>query len=129
PAPRRKPLVLTAGRAWDQAKGIGVLDAALRRAGSAAPTAHLLGALDGPNGERFTGCVLRPEGQLPAGDVHRWMTMATIYVAPSLYEPFGLAPLEAALAGCVLVLSDIGSFRELWEGCARFFPVNDERAL
>jgi glycogen(starch) synthase len=50
-------------------------------------------------------------------------------VAPSRYEPFGLAPLEAALHGCALVLSDIGTFRELWDGCAEFFPSGDARAL
>jgi glycosyltransferase involved in cell wall biosynthesis len=48
---------------------------------------------------------------------------------PSLYEPFGLAPLEAALRGCALVLSDIGSFRELWDGCAAFFPRGDAEVL
>jgi glycosyltransferase involved in cell wall biosynthesis len=50
-------------------------------------------------------------------------------VAPSRYEPFGLAPLEAALHGCALVLSDIGTFRELWDGCAEFFPSGDAAAL
>ena len=36
------------------------------------------------------------------------------------YEPFGLAVLEAAQAGMRLVLSDIPSFRELWDGAATF---------
>ena len=38
----------------------------------------------------------------------------------ALYEPFGLAVLEAAQAGCALVLSDIPTFRELWDGAALF---------
>jgi glycosyltransferase involved in cell wall biosynthesis len=57
------------------------------------------------------------------------MRRASVYVAPSRYEPFGLAPLEAALHGCALVLSDIGTFRELWDGCAEFFPSGDALAL
>src|SRR5690606_11337930 len=41
----------------------------------------------------------------------------------------GLSPLEAALRGCALVLSDIGSFRELWEGCAEFFRKGSATSL
>ena len=43
-----------------------------------------------------------------------------IFVSVSRYEPFGLAVLEAAHAGCALVLSDIPTFRELWQGAASF---------
>jgi glycosyltransferase involved in cell wall biosynthesis len=37
--------------------------------------------------------------------------------------------LEAAQACCPLVLSDIPSFRELWEGVALFVSANDDRAF
>jgi glycosyltransferase involved in cell wall biosynthesis len=43
-----------------------------------------------------------------------------VFAALPLYEPFGLAVLEAAQAGCALVLSDIPSLRELWDGAALF---------
>jgi glycosyltransferase involved in cell wall biosynthesis len=36
--------------------------------------------------------------------------------------------LEAALAGCALVLSDIATFRELWHGAALFVPASDPSA-
>ena len=36
--------------------------------------------------------------------------------------------LEAAQAGCALVLSDIPTFRELWDGAAVFVPANDPTA-
>ena len=49
--------------------------------------------------------------------------------APARYEPFGLAVLEAAAAGCPLVLSDIPTFRELWDGAATFVAANDDRAF
>src|SRR5215472_10121288 len=54
---------------------------------------------------------------------------AAIYAATSQYEPFGLAPVEAALSRCAVVASDIPSFRELWGGAALFFRNNDSEDL
>ncbi|WP_369722248.1 glycosyltransferase [Bradyrhizobium sp. LLZ17] len=54
---------------------------------------------------------------------------AAIFVSPALYEPFGLCILEAAAAGCALVLSDIPTFRELWSGAALFVDPADRQAL
>jgi glycosyltransferase involved in cell wall biosynthesis len=54
---------------------------------------------------------------------------AAIYAAPARYEPFGLGVLEAAAAGCALVLGDIASLRELWHDAALFVPPDDQRAL
>src|SRR5207248_1112890 len=48
-----------------------------------------------------------------------------VFASAALYEPFGLAVLEAASAGCALVLSDIPTFRELWEGAATFVDPMD----
>ena len=56
------------------------------------------------------------------------LSRTPIYAAPALYEPFGLAVLEAALSGCALVLADIASFRELWEGAAALLDPYDPRA-
>jgi len=47
----------------------------------------------------------------------------------SLYEPFGLAALEAGLAECALVLNDIPSLREVWGDAAVFVPAQDDHAL
>ena len=57
------------------------------------------------------------------------LARAGIYAATSQYEPFGLAPVEAALSRCAIVASDIPSFRELWEGAAIFFRNNDPESL
>lgn len=127
--PTDEALVLSVGRCWDEAKGIRVLDEAIGRLGAAAPEAHLLGELAGPNGGAFVPRHLHAHGRVERAEVDAWMERAAVYVAPSLYEPFGLAPLEAALRGCALVLSDIGSFRELWDGCAVFVPKGDAAAL
>jgi glycosyltransferase involved in cell wall biosynthesis len=55
------------------------------------------------------------------------MNRAAIFAHPALYEPFGLCVLEAARARCCLVLSDIPSLRELWDGAAVFIdPRNPD---
>jgi glycogen synthase len=54
---------------------------------------------------------------------------ASIYAATSRYEPFGLAPLEAALSRCAIVANDIPPFRELWEDAALFFDRNNSSNL
>lgn len=125
----RPPVVLSVGRAWDPAKGVHVLDEALEILGEWAPEAHLLGETRAPHGEERLPRRLASHGRVERAEVDAWMERAGVYVAASLYEPFGLAPLEAALRGCALVLSDIGSFREVWQGCAAFFPRGDAGAL
>lgn len=128
--PQRHPhRVVTVGRAWDPAKGMDVLDEALTLLGEAAPEAHLVGECRGPSGQRFEPRRLRPEGRLGRRGVNRWLQRSGIFVSASRYEPFGLGALEAALHRCRLVLSDIGSHRELWHGCAEFFPSGDAGAL
>jgi glycosyltransferase involved in cell wall biosynthesis len=59
-------------------------------------------------------------GEIPNGKVRAMMASAGIFVSPSLYEPFGLAALEAARSATPLVLSDIATYRELWDGAALF---------
>jgi glycogen synthase len=125
----RSTSVVTAARAWDEAKGMRTFDDAITAMGDSAPDVHLFGGLDGPDGEVFRPLRLKSEGILSNSELRRRLQCATIYCAPSLYEPFGLAPAEAAAAGCALVLSDIGSFRELWDGCALFFPPGDSARL
>lgn len=57
------------------------------------------------------------------------MARSAIVASPSRYEPFGLAPLEAAQAGAALVLADIPTYRELWDDAALFAPADDARAF
>lgn len=57
------------------------------------------------------------------------LSRTAIYAAVSRYEPFGLAPVEAALSGCAIVASGIESFRELWGNAAVFFRNNDAASL
>jgi glycogen synthase len=125
----KEPLVLSVGRAWDEAKGAGVLDRALGLVRDRTVEGHFVGPMAGPDGSTFSAQALRCHDRASREEVGHWLARAAIYVAPSLYEPFGLAPVEAASSDCALVLSDIGSFRELWQDCAEFFPKGDAHAL
>jgi glycosyltransferase involved in cell wall biosynthesis len=128
PGPRDR-IAITAGRAWDAAKGVEVVNAAARMLRESGPPIHLFGEdMSAAAGSPATENLVR-HGQIPHAELVDWMGRASMYVAASRYEPFGLAPLEAALEGCALVLSDIGSFRELWDGCAAFFPSGNAAAL
>ncbi|HEX8432504.1 MAG TPA: glycosyltransferase family 4 protein [Longimicrobium sp.] len=129
PAPRDQFSVLSAGRLWDRGKGADVLDRAAGLLPADFPPVHVLGETLGPHGERFEPAHLVAHGRVERAEVDGWMARSAVYAAPARYEPFGLAPLEAALQGCALVLSDIGTFRELWHGCAEFVPVDDAPAL
>lgn len=121
-AAAKAPLILTAGRLWDEGKNVAVLDAAA--AGLDWPV-EMAGPLEGPNGARTELRHAVPLGRLDETAMAQRMAAASIFASPALYEPFGLAVLEAAGHGCALVLSDVATFRELWDGCALFVPPRD----
>jgi glycosyltransferase involved in cell wall biosynthesis len=50
---------------------------------------------------------------------------ATAFVYPSLYEGFGLPPLEAMAHGCPVVTSNTSSLPEVVGGAGEFFSPND----
>jgi glycosyltransferase involved in cell wall biosynthesis len=81
-----------------------------------------IGPLQGPNGTAVKFEHLRTPGSLPAEAIAERLSARPVFVSTALYEPFGLSALEAAQAGCALVLSDIPTFRELWAGAAVFVP-------
>lgn len=118
----REAMVFTAGRLWDEGKNVRVLDDA---AGRLSHPIYAAGPTEGPNGAHIALAHATPLGRLSAEDVARWLRRAPIYATSALYEPFGLGVLEAAQAGCALVLSDIPSLRELWGGAAVFVDPRD----
>jgi glycosyltransferase involved in cell wall biosynthesis len=84
-----------------------------------------------PKDEDFVGPAARVElrGELSEGEIRELLSRAAIYVATSKYEPFGLAPLEAALSRCAIVANDIPALREIWEDAALYFQSNDAASL
>lgn len=122
---RAEFFVLSAGRLWDEAKNIAALEAIADRL----PFPVVLAGADHLEGNRPSLRGLRHLGVLSPEELRRWMSRAAVYALPARYEPFGLSVLEAAHAGCALVLGDIESLRELWQDAAYFVPPDDPEAL
>ena len=113
--------VLTAGRLWDRVKNTALLDAV---AALIPVPLRAAGPVEAPHGERVAPTNLRLLGTLSDDALAAEYARAPIFVSAARFEPFGLAVLEAAQAGCPLVLSGIDTFRELWTGAALI--VSDE---
>lgn len=125
PAPKQ-PFFLAAGRLWDEGKNIAAVAAA---APQLPWPVYLAGEQRSPEGSRCEAECCRILGRLSTLELASWYARAAIYMLPARYEPFGLSVLEAALSGCALVLGDIPSLRELWNGAAVFVPPEDPAAL
>lgn len=126
PASERAPFVLTSGRLWDQGKNAAALDRAAALLGI---PVYAAGSASAPQGKAPRFSALRLLGNLGEAEMRLWLTQSPIYASTALYEPFGLGVLEAAQAGCALILSDIPAFRELWAGACLFVPPHDEHAI
>jgi glycosyltransferase involved in cell wall biosynthesis len=124
-APRRMAAVLTAGRLWDEAKNLRTLDAAA--AGIRWPVLAA-GPTRGPDGQEARLDNVVALGTLGGTALEDRMRRSPVFASLAVYEPFGLAVLEAALAGCALVLSDTATFRELWGGAALLVPPAEPNA-
>jgi glycosyltransferase involved in cell wall biosynthesis len=122
----KRPVVLAAGRLWDAAKNLTVLDAAAP--GLAWPV-EIAGDIEHPDGGVANFVNVELLGRLTPAEMARRLATAEIFAAPARYEPFGLAVLEAAAAGCALVLGDIPSLRENWTGAALFVDPENWAAL
>ncbi len=122
----KEEFIFTAGRFWDEGKNL----CSLSRVAADLPWPVLAagewrcpdGCGTPPKGVEFLG-LLSPE------DMRSRFGRAAIYALPARYEPFGLSILEAALSGCALVLGDIPTLRELWDGAALFVPPDDSERL
>jgi glycogen synthase len=120
----RQRMTLLAGRAWDAAKNVGLAAEAAR--GWDHGAAYLAGETRHPyGGAAYVPEPLQPLGFLARAELESWLERAAIYLSPAKYDPFGLLPLQAALHGCALLLSDIPSYREIWADAAVFFRSGD----
>jgi glycogen synthase len=108
---------VTAGRLWDAAKNLRLL------AEVQSPIPLIVAGE-----EKYESSALgvprtrvQALGRLDEASLMALFRQSAIYICPSLYEPFGLAPVEAALCGCAVVAHDIPSLREVWGDSALFF--------
>jgi glycosyltransferase involved in cell wall biosynthesis len=125
PHSRKDGHIVTVGRLWDLGKNARLLV----ETEMPAPV-HVVGSDHHPE-RRSNGPAVVPRPNLHVQplqnekEIVQIFGRAAIYAATSQYEPFGLAPVEAALSRCAVVASDIPTFRELWGGAALFFRNND----
>jgi glycosyltransferase involved in cell wall biosynthesis len=127
PRTQKQPFILAAGRQWDEAKNLSIL-------AGLAPNIPWPVRTSGPVALRSDQAAgeaprkMERSRELPHHELLEMMRRAAIMASPAVYEPFGLTVLEAASAGCALVLSDIETFRELWNEAALFVDARDEAA-
>ena len=136
---RKRQYAASAGRLWDEGKQSRLLMELVNPplpilvAGALALEDEIEPELP-ESGERETSglpnrSTVQCSGVLSERGMRELLARAAIYIATSKYEPFGLAPLEAALSGCALVANDIPSLREVWGPAALYFRKDDSRAL
>lgn len=123
----KQNIVFCATRVWDEAKNVATLAQAAEKL-----TWPVFVA--GDTREPKTGSMVHFDhvmllGRVEHTSVLSWLTRASIFALPALYEPFGLSALEAACAGCALVLGDIPSLREIWGDAALYVPPKDPGKL
>ena len=68
-------------------------------------------------------------GRLDDASVAGLLQQASALLFPSLYEGFGIPPLEAMALGCPVIASDIPPVREACGDVARYFDPHDPAAL
>lgn len=68
-------------------------------------------------------------GYVPAEELRWWYSAATLFVYPSLYEGFGLPPLEAMACGTPVITSQASSLPEVVGDAALLVKPTDTKAL
>jgi glycosyltransferase involved in cell wall biosynthesis len=127
-AQKKEPFILTAGRIWDEAKNISLLSRIAKRLKWPVYVAGTATDAIQKNEQELQNIYFL--GQLSPEALQELMLKAALFVMPAKYEPFGLAILEAARAGCTLALGNISTLNEIWEETALYFdPFNDEEAV
>lgn len=114
--PSSHPILLNVGRFAAQ-KNQDMLIRAL----ACLPQAHLVLAGAGGKGDSFHALAvtlgvdhrLHMLGALPADDIADLYAAANLFVFPSTWETFGLAAVEAGMAGMPMVVADLAVLREV----------------
>ena len=130
PYEEKQSLAISVGRLWDAGK-----QATLLLQSDLPLDTILVGAEQSPAGAVASAQSagqfpkLKMKGPQAEAQLRQLLSKAAIYIATSRYEPFGLAPLEAALSRCALIANDICSFREVWADDAVYFERNNPENL
>lgn len=130
PSKQKEPYAISVGRLWDAGKQATFLlqsDLPLETI--------LVGSEQSPSGAVASAQSagqfprLKLKGPQTEDQLRELFSRSAIYIATSRYEPFGLAPLEAALSRCAILANDIASLREIWEDDVVYFERNNPQSL
>ena len=119
----RRKLLFSAGRLWDEGKNIELLTAASKNI----DTEIFIAGEKEPSIPEYKNVTFL--GELTREQVSNWMRIATAYVMPVKYEPFGLSFLEAASRGTPLIGGEIETLREIWGDAMIYVDPEDKDAL
>ncbi len=122
----REPFVLYPARRWPH-KNHERLFEAFTLVRSELPELRLVLTGAGDFGSLPPGVEAR--GHVPYEGVVELLQRASALVFPSLYEGFGLPPLEAMACGCPVACSNAAALPETVGGAARLFDPRDPRAI
>lgn len=75
------------------------------------------------------GDLVRVAGYVPRADLPALYSACDVFLYPSLYEGFGLPPLEAMACGAVVIAADRSSLPEVVGGGGLLFDPDDEPSL
>jgi glycogen(starch) synthase len=122
----KEELILSASRSWDGVRNLELLQTACDRlrwpvyaaADDTRPPATT------PRPEAPDSGV-RSLGYLSRSGLAEWLGRAAVYALPGSIDPSGLSVMEAALAGCAMVLGETEPLREVWTDAA-LFVANDD---
>jgi len=128
-----RPFILYVG-SLSVRKNVSVLLDAFERVKPSVPHdlvlvgAHIHGVRHGKAVQRHDAR-LRYLGAVPTDDLAGLYSAADVFVFPSLYEGFGIPPLEAFACGCPVICSNTSSLPEVVGDAAMTFDPRDINAL
>ena len=126
PGGDREPFLYYPARRWPH-KNHERLFAAFAELRRARPGLRLVLTGGGDFGDPPAGVEAR--GLVPYAEVVRLLQTASVLVFPSLYEGFGLPPLEAMACGCPVACSNAGALPEVVGDAALLFDPRDPHAI
>jgi glycosyltransferase involved in cell wall biosynthesis len=127
---RAQPFVLAVS-SQSPNKNFAAVVQAMAMLGSAAPTCVVAGGANNRifQGQMDSGAHLKQVGYVSDAELKALYQNASCFVFPSIYEGFGIPPLEAMSQGCPVIASTASAVREVCGDAALYFDPTQPRQL